>query len=114
MAFNSLIDKRDRTKRQERTYLKAETNDTHDDLGDDLESVVRFDVVFEDVRQSYRVADIVLKSFHAVNAEDKPQFQWTETSTQWDLPMLQRNQGCFRQDISVRDAEAMRMQNLTL
>jgi len=75
MAFNSLIDKRDRAKRQERTYLKAETNDTHDDLGDDLESVVRFDVVFEDVRQSYRVADIVLKSFHAVNAEDKPQFQ---------------------------------------
>ena len=69
-------------------YLQSEADETHLDFHGYLESLVAAHQIFELVGQGDGVAYVFLESFGAVQAKDEPDFQGTESPTQWYLPVL--------------------------
>lgn len=67
--------------------FKSETNQSQDHLFRDLEPVVRPDQRLEVLGQFDVLPDKFLQVLHAVEPQNEPQLQGSETSAQGDLPM---------------------------
>lgn len=73
-----------------RTYFHSETNQAQQNWGRDLKSGILKEKFFKFMRQCNLSTNMLLKLLGPIGSHNKPQLQWTESSSQRNLPVLDK------------------------